>query len=408
MLHQEIIERKRAEEERAKVQRDLFQSQKMDAIGQLAGGVAHDFNNLLAVIQGNLDLLITSSSVEDSQEMVRDISSAVAHGASLTRQLLTFSRKQPNQPKMIVPSPILRNVQKLIRRLLSEQYELSVLVDESQFCIMMDPGCLEQIVINLTLNARDAMAGRGKISITGRKRHVAEPFHANTGVVQPGDYFELVVEDEGCGMSQDVIGRIFEPFFTTKETGKGTGLGLATVHGIVVEANGYIVVQSIEGRGTSFFVLLPMVPSELEEPKPASVNLSSNSGEGRSVVLCEDESAVREIIARILSSKGYQVAAFDRPSKVMAYLDGIDREPELLITDVIMPEQNGKELAVMAKKRFPRLQVLFISGYTDGVLKEQGIEEVGSQLLKKPFVAKELLDRVATMIANRVNLGNTP
>jgi signal transduction histidine kinase len=401
MLHQEILERKRAEEERTKVQRDLFQSQKMDAIGQLAGGVAHDFNNLLAVIQGNLDLMASSKSAEDSQEMARDIASAVAHGVTLTRQLLTFSRKQPNEPKLIAPAQIVRNVQKLIRRLLSEQYELKVKVEESQFCIMMDPGRLEQVVINLTLNARDSMKGRGKIAIEGRKRYVSEQFRANTGLVPSGDYFELVVEDNGCGMSQEVIGRIFEPFFTTKEPGKGTGLGLATVHGIVGEANGFIVVQSIEGRGTSFFVLFPLIPVELEEPKPESIKLASNLGEGHSIVLCEDETAVREIVARILSSKGYQVAAFDRPSKVLAYLDGIEREPDLLISDVIMPEQNGKELAMAAKKRFPLLQVLFISGYTDGVLKEQGIDDVGSHLIKKPFIAKELLERVASMIESR-------
>ena len=395
MLQQEMVERKRAEEERSKAQSDLFQSQKMDAIGQLAGGVAHDFNNLLAVIQGNIDLIASARPDEDAREMMKDIATAVAHGATLTRQLLTFSRKQPNEPQVISPMRIVKDVQKFVRRLISERYQLNVVIVDDVPWIRMDPGRLEQVLINLTVNARDSLSNNGKITVIARSRHVTESERTTTGMAPPGEYAELVVEDNGCGMDLTTISHIFEPFFTTKATGKGTGLGLATVHGIIGEANGFIQVESELGRGTTFTILLPSVAQDDPRSTKAESIAPVTSGNGLSVMICEDEDAVRYVIARILSANGYRVTAFTQPRKLLAELEHYSAQPDLLITDVIMPELNGKELATAARIQFPNIRVLFVSGHTAGVLHDEGVDEACDWLLKKPFTARELLVKVA-------------
>jgi signal transduction histidine kinase/ActR/RegA family two-component response regulator len=400
-LESEIEQRKRAQNERTVLQNSLAQSQKMEAFGQLAGGVAHDFNNILAVVIGNTELV--GYSIEDHHlppEIARlnqDIRAAAMRGAGLTRQLLTFARREVDNPRLIDVNDTLQAFSKLIRRMLEESVELEVSPGKLANKVRIDPGRLEQVLMNLCVNARDAMPRGGKLQLATGQEQVAAPRTLMTGVLEPGDYIWLKAKDQGSGIPADVLGRIFEPFFTTKAAGQGTGLGLAMVHSIVQVADGLIEVETSE-KGTLFQIYLPVASGANDEATARAVQTRRN-GDGSRILLCEDEPGVRLMTRRILERSGYHVTEVGAPAEAVAALRL--GSFELLLTDVVMPGMNGPELADEAQKIAPNLALLYMSGYTGGVLAARGIGDDSIHLLRKPFEPNELLDRVEAVLSRR-------
>ncbi len=393
----EMEERRRAQEERSKLERHLLQAQKMEAIGQLAAGVAHDFNNILMAISGSVSMLELQPASDEAKEDIDHIHEAVGRGANLTRQLLMFSRGQEEDTKLVDLNELVMGLNKLIKRLLPEQIQFEVSLAGKVPCVLIDPGRLEQVVINLVINARDAVGEKGKIRVATGVRHVIEDLSVATGLAKPGDYVELEVSDDGCGIEPENLSKLFEPFFSTKRPGKGTGLGLSTAHGIVSRAGGYIDVASRVGEGTAFRVLLPATAGE----KVATVEVREKAPEpvavGETVLLCEDDPVICQLVQRILSGHGFRVIAAERPSILLARLEKEDIRPRVLVTDVMMPELNGKELANEVRKTAPDIKVLYISGHPGRILAEHGISPE-EDLLPKPFVASDLLERLAKLL----------
>jgi CheY-like chemotaxis protein/two-component sensor histidine kinase len=361
--------------DRRNIEAQLLQAQKMESIGRLAGGVAHDFNNLLTVINGYGDLVLGRISADDLMyPQIKEIRHAGERAAELTMQLLAFSRKQVLQPKVLSLNDIVRDSDKMLRRVIGEEIELICILDPSLLPVEADPGQLNQVIVNLAVNARDAMPDGGKLIIE---------------TANAGQEVSLTVCDNGHGMDAGTLEHVFEPFFTTKGVGKGTGLGLATVYGIVRQSAGHIFVQSESGCGTTFTVRLPATEgvAELkasEEPMPA--------GSG-SVLLVEDEEGVRRLIATTLEQHGYRVLAAPGPEEALRMYEGCAHRIDLLISDVVMPCMRGPELAVHLRERQPELNVLFISGYTDPSITNQVVSE-GSHFLQKPFAVDGLLRAV--------------
>lgn len=398
-LEIEIDERRRAQEERTELRDHLIQAQKMEAFGQLAGGVAHDFNNILAVVIGNSELLghllEDEGAPEELRTLVQDILAAADRGANLTRQLLTFSRREQHTSKVVGLNETLRSFAKLIRRVLEENLELVVETDESVAPVHLDPSRLDQVLMNLCVNARDAMPDGGRLTLRTEARIVEEPLLTSTGVLEPGRYSVLVARDTGTGIPKEVLGRIFEPFFTTKAAGRGTGLGLATVHAIVQSAGGAIVVESAPARGTTFSIFLPAL-TQAETSEFPSEERSTRSGVGYRILVCEDEAPVRTMTKRILERSGYRVLDASTPKMALELL--AERNVDLLLTDVIMPTMNGRDLAEAARALIPELPVLFVSGYTAGILNASGVSDESLSFLRKPFRETELLHRVQELI----------
>ncbi len=401
-LESEIEERKRAQGERATLQNHLAQAQKMEAFGQLAGGVAHDFNNILAVVIGNSDLAgyIIEERLADEELITlnQDIRAAAERGAALTRQLLTFARREADNPVIVDVNETLRTFAELIRRVLEESVSLHLAPGDVKSKVCIDPGRLEQVLMNLCVNARDAMPKGGQLSLSTGEREVTENLTVATGTLAPGKYVWLRAEDSGAGIPADIVERIFEPFFTTKTAGQGTGLGLAVVHSIVQGVDGAIDVESEPAKGTTFTVFLPAssAPRAIARPRPRE---STSRGDGSRVLLCEDEPAVRQMTKRILERGGYHVTEVGSPTLAIEEL--LKSRFDLLLTDVIMPQMNGKELADRVRELAPRLPLLFISGYTGGVLANQGLGDDSVHLLRKPFEPNELLERVGAVIARK-------
>ena len=374
-------------EQRA-LEEQLRQAQKMEAIGQLAGGVAHDFNNLLTVIKTYGEFMLEQ--IEEGSPLRADaieIQKAAGRAAALTRQLLTFSRKQVLLTRSIDLNEIVNGMEPMLRRLIGEDIRIELRVAQRLGALKADSGQLEQVVMNLAVNARDAMPLGGTITIETSEVQLTETMRGGYGVI-PGPYISLVVRDTGCGMDRATLARVFEPFFTTKEQGRGTGLGLSTVYGIVKQSNGYIWCESTEGVGTTFTVLLPHVAAECRSSEEPDETAPSR---GAGVVLVtEDEDTVRALSRRILEREGYTVLEAHDGREAIRVATGYPGRIDLLVTDMVMPNVGGSELFAQLRLLRPDLRVLFVSGYTDEDMIRRGLKDAGSAFLQKPFTARAL------------------
>ena len=381
----EIAERKQAEEKMVSLQEQLRQSQKMEAVGRLAGGIAHDFNNLLTVIHGHCEIsLLQLQGNNPLREDIVEIKKAADRAANLTRQLLAFSRRQIMEMKVIDLNSLLRELEKMLRRVMGEDIELVTVLDDHLGKIKMDPGQMEQVVLNLAINARDAMPSGGTFILETTHVHLDEAYARTHISVEPGHYVMLSVTDTGSGMSPQVKERLFEPFFTTKEKGKGTGLGLSTVYGIMKQSGGNIWVYSEPGHGTTFRIYMPRVDQEADSLSRREDTVSMLYG-NETILLAEDEPSVRGLAARVLRNQGYKVLEAVDGGEALQIASRHKERIDLLLTDVVMPQMGGKELYDQLKPLRPHLKVLFTSGYTENAIVHQGELAPGVAFLQKPF-----------------------
>ncbi|HME12428.1 MAG TPA: ATP-binding protein [Candidatus Acidoferrum sp.] len=381
-----------------KMEERLRQSQKMEAIGTLAGGVAHDFNNILMVISGYSSVLTDALASEPKlRGHVEQIQKAGERAASLTRQLLAFSRKQTIQPTPLNLNNVVTGIEKLLHRVIGENIVISTHLALELGTVMADAGQIEQVLLNLAVNARDAMPDGGTLSIETRNTVSANGKSQGSSGPQPREYVELIVSDSGVGMDPAIQAHIFEPFFTTKAAGKGTGLGLSTVYGIVQQAGGSVTFQSAPGAGTSFRVLLPRIPYDASTEVSQEERATKIRG-GETVLLVEDDASVCELVRAVLASQGYSVLAARRPQEAEAICRVHASRIQLLLTDVIMPEMSGAELSKRLTALNPQLRVLFMSGYIDDFVVRQGIRERGIAYLQKPFSPASLAKKVREVL----------
>lgn len=387
----EITERKRLEAQ-------LLQSQKMEAVGQLAGGVAHDFNNILTAIVGYTDLLAVELSGNSQHlEDLEEIRKAARRAAALTRQLLAFSRKQVLEPRVIDMNGVVMNLDKMLRSLISENVELQTHLANNLAAVKADPNQIEQVIMNLAINARDAMPGGGTLSIETGNATLDETYAAQHVSVVPGEYVMLAVSDTGCGMDEETKARIFEPFFTTKPVGRGTGLGLSTVYGIVKQSGGNIWLYSEPGKGSTFKIYLPAIDAAPEDiGKPA--RLVSDQRAVGTVLVVEDDEQLRRLTHRALAAQGYTVLEADRGQTALDIARRHTGSIDLLLTDVIMPDTNGRKLADALRQERPELRVLFMSGYPQGAIANHGVLEPGVAYLAKPFSTEAITRKVREVL----------
>jgi PAS domain S-box-containing protein len=387
-------------------QEQLLQAQKMEAVGKLAGGIAHDFNNLLTAIKGFTELLLRRSDGEEpGHGDLMGIKKAAEQAARLTRQLLAFSRKQILQPRTINLNDIVGKMQEMLRRLIGEHIELVADLQEDLHSVRADPGQIEQIILNLAVNARDAMADGGILTVRTANVAVRRGRSKLVSALGPGDYALLTVSDTGSGMNRETRRRLFEPFFTTKETGKGTGLGLATVYGVVSQSNGTIFVDSEPGMGTTFTIYLPRAEGKEESPKPRAAARDNLRG-SETILLVEDEDMVRDLAERVLLDYGYSVLVADRGPAALELAARHSEPIQLMITDVIMPGgMNGKQLADRMVQTRPGMKVLYISGYADGRLFADEPPEARIHLLEKPFSPSDLVQKARELLDERILSG---
>ncbi len=390
----------RAEEELSQLDDQLRQSQKMEAVGQLAGGIAHDFNNLLTAIIGYSDLLLENDEgVSDSVRAdVEEIRRAAERAASLTRQILAFSRRQPLQPETVSLNEVLTGTEPLLRRTLGEEIQLDLDLDPELGSTEMDPSQLEQVIMNLAINARDAMPSGGKLDLGTANIELDEDFCWLNPDCAPGPHVVLTVSDTGTGMDEETLSHVFEPFFTTKGPGEGTGLGLSTVYGIVRQSGGCVLIESETGKGTSFRIYFPRVVYQPEE-SPIIVAPRALATAHEVVLVVEDEPAVRALVTRVLTNEGYVVFAASDPSQALALLEEKDRWIDLLLTDVVLPRGlQGDGLAQEALALRPGLPVLFMSGHPrESLVHERGLA-AGVNYLSKPFTPDSLSCKVREVL----------
>ena len=392
-----VIERKRALDALIESEQLLRQAQKMEAIGRLAGGVAHDFNNLLTSILGHSELTLYKLHEDDPlREGIEQVMKAADRAAGLTRQLLAFSRKQILQPHVLDLNVIVADMEKMLHRLIGEDVDLATKLASGLGSIKADPGQIEQVVMNLAVNARDAMPEGGRLLIETANVELDEVYVWQHGDMVPGKYVMLAVSDTGSGIDDETLSHIFEPFFTTKEHGKGTGLGLSTVYGIVKQSGGYIWVYSEVGRGTVFKIYLPQV-EEIPETREAPECAKPLQG-AETLLLVEDEEGVRELVRKILEGRGYTVVSSRLPLEALQLADMQPKPIDLLITDVIMPQLNGDEIARRITAKYPGMKVLFISGYSGDSIGNRSELEPGTAFLEKPFTADALAREVRQLL----------
>ncbi len=400
-INQELVTASVREQELAQLatetQHQLFESQKLESLGRLAGGIAHDFNNMLTAILGYTELSLTMLP-EDSSVLpfLKNVSSAAQRSAELTKQLLMYARKQLVEFSTLDINKVILGMESLLRRTIGEQYKLDVALSRDNWCVTANNSQMEQVLTNLVINARDSMPDGGRILIETACETLNSEFAEHHLGVVPGDYVVYSVSDYGSGMSEEVQSHVFEPFYTTKKVGKGTGLGLATCYGIVKQSSGNIEVISEESEGTTFKVYLPRSVEKLFSD--VLVTTTSLATGKEIVLLAEDEDMVRFISAQALRQQGYTVFEADNGVEALKMLDSYSIKLDILVTDVIMPQMGGKELAERILLKHPELKVLYTSGYTDDAIDHQGILDLGVAFLQKPFTPFALAQKVRALL----------
>ena len=394
----DITQRKEHDTERKGLQAQLYQAQKMESVGRLAGGVAHDFNNMLSVIIGHTELALDEIPpghliFEDLDE----IQKAAQRSADLTRQLLAFARKQTVVPLVLELNYLVEDMLGMLRRIIGEDIDLEWTPAVEPLWMKLDPSQMDQILANLLVNARDAIKGVGKISIRAASFTGDPSWAAQRPGATPSDYVRLTVEDNGCGIDKEIMDNIFEPFFTTKEVGKGTGLGLSTVYGIVKQNNGYIDVVSQPDQGTWFNIYLPLIATPLSSHNETdSLEIKGTCFE--TILVVEDEPVILKLTTRILQSQGYTILGASTVEQAMELAEKHGTNIHLLISDVIMPEMNGHDLGKKFTADHPHLKCLFMSGYTADIIASHGVLAEGTNFIQKPFSKKELTDKVRAIL----------
>jgi hypothetical protein len=394
----DLSDRKAAEAALRESEEQLRQSQKMEAVGRLAGGIAHDFNNLLTIIAGRCDLLLLRLSREDpTRKEIQDMRDAAGRAATLTHQLLAFSRRQVLAPKVLDLNAVVRDLLPMLRRLIGEDIELTTRLEPDLGRVRADPGQVEQVLMNLAVNARDAMGRGGTLAVETHNADLDETYARQHPPTRPGPYVRLTVSDTGEGMDRDTLARVFEPFFTTKEQGKGTGLGLATAYGIVKQSGGYIWVYSEMGHGSAFKVYLPRVESEAAPARPAAAAAEAPRG-SETILLVEDESGVRALARDVLEARGYRVLEGRGGREALQICERYGADIHLLLTDVVMPGMSGRALAEQLVLQRPGVKVLYMSGYTEDAIARHGVLEAGLAYLQKPFTIDSLTRKVREVL----------
>jgi len=397
----DITKRKRAEQEQQQLQEQLIQAQKMETIGRLAGGVAHDFNNMLGVILGNLEMALEQ--VDKGSTLYADLEEAeqaAKKSVDITRQLLTFSRKGNVKPVAMDVNQSMKNMLKMLRRMIGEHITLNWQAGADASMVLMDTSHFNQMITNLCLNARDAIGERGTVSIKTGNCLLDDIFCEKYPDVVPGNYVSITVQDTGCGMTQDIIAHIFEPFYTTKEHGKGTGLGLATIYGIVKQCGGCLDVDSAPGEGTTFTIYLPQVSDEVAYSHDTREYVLPSAAKGHETVLVvEDESGILRLCCSILEKSGFTVLAALSPADALKLSDNFAEDIHLVITDVIMPEINGPQLVQRIKTMRPGIKCLYMSGYTPDIIARHKLTEQKIHCIEKPFSTQKFLAMVREILA---------
>jgi len=376
------------------------QAQKMEAIGQLTGGVAHDFNNILTVITGTIEIL--GEAVKDSPHLARItnmMGAAAARGADLTKHLLAFSRRQPLQPRSVDVNAVVVEAARLLRPTLGEQIEIESMLAHDSAPALIDPSQLSTAILNLALNARDAMPNGGKLTLETRNVVLDEDYAAMSSEVNPGNYVMIAVSDSGEGIPASLLEKVFEPFYTTKDVGKGSGLGLSMVYGFVKQSNGHIRIYSEEGHGTTVKLYLPQAAG-VADALPAEAGIFEFVGGDESILIVEDDALVREYVVTQISRLGYDTLAANNAAEALAIINGPERI-DLLFTDVIMPGgMNGRQLAIESQTRRPGLKILYTSGYTENAIVHHGRLDAGVLLLPKPYLSSDLALMIRTALAS--------
>ncbi len=376
----------------------LRQSQKMEAIGQLAGGIAHDFNNLLTVIEGYTELLFSSIlETEPAYNFTKQIKKASDRATALTRQLLAFSRRQILQPKNIDLNVLVTDMGVLLKRLIGEDIELSTVLNPEIGSIKADRSQMEQVLMNLAVNARDAMPEGGQLIIETSKVSLDAQFEWHHSGLLKGNYVVLSISDTGVGMDEETKEHVFEPFFTTKEKAKGTGLGLATVYGIVKQSGGHIWVDSQKGKGTTFKIYLPMIKSRKKSSKTDSP-ISENKSGTETILVVEDEFMVRELVCDSLKNSGYTILEASNGKEAIEIFNNNSKKIDLILTDVIMPSMSGRKMVEILQEKYPGINALYMSGYTDDAIIKHGVLEPGMAYIQKPFSPKALIQKVQEVL----------
>jgi signal transduction histidine kinase/CheY-like chemotaxis protein len=400
-LKSEIRERQLAQRQRdeqkehsARLEEQLLLTQKMEAIGRLAGGIAHDFNNLLGVILGNSELILKTLPQESPARVrVEEIKMAGEEAASVTQQLLAFSRQQVFAPQTVHLNVVLKDLEPLLKRIVRESIHFEMQLGQGVEHIHVDRSKLSQVILNLVANARDAMSAGGRLKIETSNFELGEAYAHEHVDVKPGPYVQLSVSDSGSGMDRETVSRIFEPFFTTKEKGRGTGLGLATVYGIVRQSGGHIWVYSEPGAGTTFKIYFPRVPETGDSAAaPAVKDVASSASE--TILLVEDSKLLAKVTRDFLEGEGFTVLLAASPREAIQVAEAYQGPIQLLLTDVVLPEMNGKQLAEALHARRPEMKVLYMSGYTNGILSEHAFQAADVAFIEKPFSQQALSKKV--------------
>jgi signal transduction histidine kinase/CheY-like chemotaxis protein len=388
--------------ERRELEHQLRQAQKMESIGRLAGGVAHDFNNILTVITGRVEFLIDAPNlVADQEGDLQEIKIAADRAGDLTRQLLAFSRKQLLQPQLVDINRKVDEVEPMLRRLIGEDIQIDVVRGKNLGRVMADPGQVNQVLMNLALNARDAMPSGGLLTIRTANEPGRVNAHGEQGRSSGGDSVVLEITDSGCGMDEETASQIFEPFFTTKGEGKGTGLGLATVYGIVQQSGGSISVRTAPEMGTTFRILFP-VAAAVDPAQRTPEEAETNDAGSETILLVEDDNSVRDLAQRILEMRGYKVLPARHGGDALRIASVTDKQIDLVVTDVVMPGMNGREFMEALRIRAPGIPVLYMSGYTDDDIIRRGLMDSSVAFLQKPFTAKSLARLVRSVLDARL------
>jgi two-component system cell cycle sensor histidine kinase/response regulator CckA len=389
---------KRSEDRRKALESQLLQAQKIESVGRLAGGVAHDYNNMLSVIIGYAELVLGKMDpVEPMRSDITQILTAAQRSVRINQQLLAFARRQTVAPKVLDLNETVASMLTMLRRLIGEDIDLAWNPRATAWPVKMDPAQIDQILANLCVNARDAIADVGKITIETDRAVFDAAYCADHAGFIPGEYVMLAVSDDGCGMDRATLANIFEPFFTTKGLGRGTGLGLATVYGIVKQNEGFINVYSEQGKGTTFRIYLPRHAGEIDIDRKPDLD-EIPMGRGERVLVVEDEASILKLAEKILNGLGYQVLLANSPAEALQLAETHPADIALLITDVVMPEMNGRELARRMQTLCPALRHLFMSGYTANVIAHRGVLEDGVNFIQKPFSRKELALKVRSAL----------